>query len=175
MTLRRKRVEFFGVLGTREVVVIALILVAVLFFLPILILSGQPLYQGKNQEVAAGETEATLPINRAPTMASRDKGRAVRLQQTDGTIVDLTMADYLWGVVAAEMPASFEEEALKAQACAARTYTVIQQNAATHKHPGADICGDSTCCQAYVDRAAAETRWGLNAEAYGAKITQAIA
>lgn len=176
MTLRRKRVEFFGVLGTRQVVVIALILVAVLFFLPVLIISAQPLYQGKNQEGMSGETEATLPIDRvAPTMASRDKGRVVRLKQTDGTVVELTMADYLWGVVAAEMPASFEEEALKAQACAARTYTVIQQNAASKKHPDADICADSTCCQAYVDRAAAETRWGLNAEAYQEKITQAIA
>ena len=37
------------------------------------------------------------------------------------------MEEYLWGVVAAEMPASFEEEALKAQACAARTYTVTLQ------------------------------------------------
>ena len=37
---------------------------------------------------------------------------------------ETTMADYLWSVVAAEMPAAFEPEALKAQACAARTYTV---------------------------------------------------
>ncbi|MGE4276302.1 MAG: stage II sporulation protein D [Lawsonibacter sp.] len=175
MTLRRRRVEFFGVLGTRQVVVIALILVAVLFFLPVLMISGQPLYPGENEEVQSGETETTLPIDRvAPTMASKDKGRAVRLQQTDGTIVELTMEDYLWGVVAAEMPASFEEEALKAQACAARTYTVIQQNSATEKHPDADICTDSTCCQAYVERAAAEARWGLNAEAYEEKITRAI-
>ena len=84
------------------------------------------------------------------------------------------MADYLWGVVAAEMPASFEEEALKAQACAARTYTVIKQNSASQKHPGADICADSTCCQAYVERDAALLRWGLSAQENEEKITRAV-
>ena len=47
------------------------------------------------------------------------------------------MEEYLWGVVAAEMPASFEEEALKAQACAARTYTVTLQEASSPRHPDA--------------------------------------
>ena len=85
------------------------------------------------------------------------------------------MADYLWGVVAAEMPASFEQEALKAQACAARTYTAIKQKDGQTKHPGADICGDSTCCQAYVERSQAEARWGLNAQSSSQKIEQAVA
>ena len=71
------------------------------------------------------------------------------------------------------MPASFELEALKAQACAARTYTAVLQTSS--KHPDADICGDSTCCQAYIERSAAETRWGLSAREYGEKIAQAVA
>ena len=45
------------------------------------------------------------------------------------------MSDYLFGVVAAEMPAAFEVEALKAQACAARTYTVRTTGADTHRRP----------------------------------------
>ena len=177
MALRRAKVGFFGVLGVRQVVAAALTLVAVMFCLPAATLSGQPLYQGGQAVADGGEAgpEATLPIDRtAPAMANRDRGRAVRLQKTDGTIQELTMADYLWGVVAAEMPASFEKEALKAQACAARTYTVIKQNTASEKHPGADICGDSTCCQAYVERDAAEARWGLNAGEYSQKIEEAV-
>ncbi len=175
MTLRRTRVGFFGVLGVRQVVAAGLVLVTVLFFLPAAVVSGTPAYGQGGQSAAQTEPEAMLPIDRAvQTTASKDRGRAVRLQKTDGTIEELTMADYLWGVVAAEMPASFEEEALKAQACAARTYTVIKQNAASQKHPGADICGDSTCCQAYIERSAAETRWGLNADSYGEKITRAV-
>lgn len=170
---RRKRVRFFGVLGARQAAAAGLILVVALFFLPALVITGDPVYQAAPD----GEPEASLPIERAAASlsSSKDRGRAVRLLMPDGSVEELTMADYLWGVVAGEMPASFEEEALKAQACAARTYTVIQQNAATEKHPGADICTDSTCCQAYVERAAAEARWGLNAQEYSDKITQAVA
>ena len=36
----------------------------------------------------------------------------------------MDLEEYIKGVVAAEMPASFHREALKAQAVAARTYTV---------------------------------------------------
>jgi len=86
----------------------------------------------------------------------------------------LTMTDYLWGVVAAEMPATFQPEALKAQACAARTYTVTRQNSRSEKHPEADICADSSCCQAYIERSAAMLRWGLNAETYSKKIEEAV-
>ena len=172
MVLRRAKVGFFGVVGTRQVTAAALVLTAVLFFLPAAVVAGEPLYQG----TGGTEGEATLPIDRATqTQSPKDKGRAVRLLQKDGTIQELTMADYLWGVVAAEMPASFEEEALKAQACAARTYTVVKQNAGADKHPGADICADSTCCQAYTERSTAEARWGLNAKEYGEKIEEAVA
>ena len=87
----------------------------------------------------------------------------------------MTLEDYLFGVVAAEMPASFELEALKAQACAARTYTVRKQNNPTQAHPDADVCTDTGCCQAYVTRESAETRWGLSAGEYSQKIAQAIA
>ena len=160
-----------------QIVSTALLLVVILFSLPILAVRGEPVYQRKNAvDLPAGES--TLPIDRTPsavTAGARDRGRPVRLLTREGEIVELTMADYLWGVVAAEMPASFEEEALKAQACAARTYTVIRQNSGSAKHPDADICGDSTCCQAYIDRSAAEARWGLNAGEYGEKIDRAVA
>ena len=90
-------------------------------------------------------------------------------------LVSMTMAEYLPGVVRGEMPASFEEEALKAQTCAARTYTAVLQKSAGHKHPDADICADSTCCQAYIERADAQARWGLNAQSYSEKIARAVA
>ena len=158
-------------IGTRQTAAAALTLAAALLVMPALILRGEPLYQGGTGGLE-GEP-ATLPLDQAArTVGAKDKGRAVRLELEDGTVEELTMADYLWGVVAAEMPASFEEEALKAQACAARTYTVICQGAS--KHPEADICADSTCCQAYIARDAAEARWGLNAEEYGDKIQQAV-
>lgn len=163
--------------GNRRPVSAALILITALFFLPLLVIRGEPAYhRAETGQLPGGES--TLPLHRTPDTAAagvRDKGRAVRLLMKDGTVAELSMADYLWGVVAAEMPASFEEEALKAQACAARTYTVARQNGNSAKHPQADICADSTCCQAYIERSAAEARWGLNAREYGEKIDRAVA
>ena len=131
-------------------------LALVLFLMPALLVR-----QGEfSQELLP---QGTLPLHRTPSSvstASQDRGRVVRLSRSDGTVEELTMEEYLWGVVAAEMPASFEEEALKAQACAARTYTVTLQEASSPRHPDAQICDDSGCCQAYLDRAEAEARWG---------------
>ena len=90
-----------------------LILSVVLFLLPLL--TVPPPGSGETaEELPTG----TLPIHRAVQTASgdRDKSRMVKLQQADGTVAELSMSDYLFGVVAAEMPAAFEEEALKAQA-----------------------------------------------------------
>ena len=84
------------------------------------------------------------------------------------------MADYLYSGVAAEMPAEFEPEALMAQACAARTYTVRLQNAGG-KHENADVCTDPSCCQAWISPADAGLKWGLNAGEYGDKIAAAVA
>ena len=158
--------------GARQIVSAALLLAAALFILPALVVRGEPAYR---REEVVQQPNGELAPSAEPSVqtGARDKGRTVRLQTKEGPIVELTMADYLWGVVAAEMPATFEEEALKAQACAARTYTAVLQNSA--KHPEADICGDSTCCQAYIARSAAEARWGLNAQEYGEKIDRAVA
>ena len=141
--------------GARQIVSAALLLAAALFILPALVVRGEPAYR---REEVVQQPNGELAPSAEPSVqtGARDKGRTVRLQTKEGPIVELTMADYLWGVVAAEMPATFEEEALKAQACAARTYTAVLQNSA--KHPEADICGDSTCCQAYIARSAAEAR-----------------
>ncbi len=56
---------------------------------------------------------------------------------------------YLVGVVLAEMPASFEMEALKAQAVAARTYA-WKAYTTGGKHGDGSVCTDPGCCQAYI-------------------------
>lgn len=66
-----------------------------------------------------------------------------------GEVLDLKLEEYLVGTVAAEMPASFDIEALKAQAVCARTYAV-RKIITGHPYPmGADLSDDITCCQAY--------------------------
>ncbi len=71
--------------------------------------------------------------------------------------VTMDLEDYILGVVAGEMPADFHPEALKAQALAARTYTMLRMKrfggSGCSKHPGAEVCTDSAHCQAYRDPA----------------------
>ena len=68
---------------------------------------------------------------------------------TDGGVVEqMELEVYLVGVVLAEMPASFESEALKAQSVVARTYT-LRAHEGKGKHEKAAVCTDPACCQAY--------------------------
>ncbi len=69
--------------------------------------------------------------------------------KNDGRIVAMDLEDYISRVVLGEMPASFDEEALKAQAVAARTYTLLCVES-SNKHHGA-VCTDHRCCQTYLE------------------------
>lgn len=77
----------------------------------------------------------------------------------------LPLEVYLTGVVAAEMPATFHPEALKAQAVAARTFAVRQMRVfggpGCREHPDADVCGDPQTGQAWQPLAARRREWGL--------------
>lgn len=73
----------------------------------------------------------------------------VRVHGADGTVEEGDMEDYLVGVVLAEMPAYFEQEALKAQAVVARTYA-LKAYVTGGKHGDSSVCGESGCCQAWI-------------------------
>ena len=153
----------------RQVAVTALALLLALFLLPLLLVP-----QGESPlPVESGN----LPIDRMVVTpeASLDSGRQVKVQRADGQVETMALDDYLWGVVAAEMPAAFGPEALKAQAVAARTYTDAKMERTTSKHPEADVCTDVTCCQAYRTKEEAAASWGDNAQAYTDKIASAVA
>ncbi len=86
----------------------------------------------------------------------------VRLLRENGEIEELALQDYLTGVLAGEMPAAFPEEALKAQAVAARSYTLYCS--AAHKHGDADVCADPGCCQAWLSEEQMRVNWGADYE-----------
>ncbi|MBQ4527098.1 MAG: stage II sporulation protein D [Clostridia bacterium] len=91
----------------------------------------------------------------------KEKNNIIKVYNTSsGSIFELTLEDYLVGVVAAEMPASFHIEAIKAQAVAARTYTLYKKNNKLPEHNGADICTDYTHCQAYCNEKDMLEKWG---------------
>ena len=105
--------------------------------------------------------------------AEMDSEVQVRLLRGD-QVENIDLHSYLVGVVAAEMPASFEEEALKAQSIAARTYTLYKMLVKPESHVDADVCDDYTCCKAYADEAELREKWGDNFDTYWAKIERAV-
>ena len=158
----------------KQVVATALVLLLTLFLLPLLLLGEEPL-AGPSQPPAA---TGTLPIDRTVVTPRPDGGRpgtGAGGPGGTGRCCTLPLDKYLWRVVAAEMPASFEPEALKAQTVAARTYTLSKMERTVEAHPDADVCTDITCCQAYIDPADAAANWGENAQTYTDKIAAAVA
>lgn len=157
----------------KRIAVTAIGMLAFLFLLPVLMLDG-PVGAEEKTDTPVLPALPTPAVTAQPT-AVQDSGTVVRVAMEGGTVTEMTMADYLWSVVAAEMPASFEPEALKAQAVTARTYTVWKMAAGEQKHPDAHICTDINCCQAFVSREQAASNWGAAAAAYSEKVAAAVA
>lgn len=108
------------------------------------------------------------------TIAPEDTGTGENLQmqangselkilfrQGDG-VSEMDLEEYLVGVLLAELPASFHQETKKAQAVVARTYA-WKAKTTGGKHGDGSVCGESTCCQAYVDPVAYADREALAA------------
>ena len=108
------------------------------------------------------ETKLEIPVNEEKNYNKEynyGKYNIVKLLHTNtGEIEELNLDQYLYGDVSCEMPANFEEEALKAQAVVARTYTIYKITNG-NKHENADICDDSQCCQAWISKEARFEKW----------------
>lgn len=99
----------------------------------------------------------------------------IKLLHTDtGQVEEINLDEYLYGVVSSEMPATFDLEALKAQAVVARTYTIYQIRNGK-KHENADVCDSSFCCQAWISKENRFARWEEGKqEEYWNKIVGAV-
>ena len=82
----------------------------------------------------------------------------------------LNLEEYIVGVVAGEMPASFAEEALKAQAIAARSYALSKINSATTSY---DLVTDITN-QVYITPEQMQEKWGSDYEYYYNRVKKAV-
>ncbi len=92
------------------------------------------------------------------------------LDETTGEITNINLEDYIIGVVAAEMPASFEIEALKAQAIAARTFAMYKKETRNLDYDLIKGVKD----QAYKDNKTLLTQWNINFFTNYLKIRQAV-
>ncbi len=94
-------------------------------------------------------------------------------------IVDMLLEDYVVSVLMGELPYDYEDETLKAQAVAARTYALYRSQIFGKKgmslHPGADVCTESTHCQAYRSLSERKRQWGKSFEVKEARVVAIVA
>lgn len=101
----------------------------------------------------------------------------VKVYNTENKQVEnINLEEYIAGVVASEMPAEFNEEAIKAQAVAARTFYFSKRLSPCKeaKNHGAEICS-STHCQVYMRKDDITKKWGNEkAQDYWNKILSSV-
>ncbi|MCI6691492.1 MULTISPECIES: stage II sporulation protein D [unclassified Clostridium] len=91
----------------------------------------------------------------------------------ENRIEEVQIEEYVKSVVSGEMLVSFDDEALKAQAIAARTYIAAKRLRPCNIANGGDVC-DTTHCQVYINKDVRLEQWGSNAEEYWNKISNAV-
>ena len=145
--------------------------IVILFFLiPIIFTMNIEKEQVKIKEVAGNGIE----IEKVENQYDYGKYKKIKLLHTDtGKVENIELDKYLYNVVAAEMPVTYEKEALKAQAIVARTYTLYKIINGS-KHKNADICDDYGCCQAWISKDDRYKNWKDGRDNKWSKIVEAI-
>lgn len=136
--------------------VLTLILCVIMVFFPLISMAlknelfdeslpAQEIISDKNDKNSISDTNNTISVLRV----SSDK------------VIDVDIYDYIIGTVAAEMPITFDAEALKAQAVACYSYALwIQSNGDNAKNELYDISDSSESHQAYLDDEQLREKWG---------------
>lgn len=144
----------------RTIVAAALLCLVIALMLPLLFAGG-----GQAEPAPSAEPESAA--------GGLDSELSFTVLTADG-VETVTMSDWLPGVVAGEMPALFEEEALKAQAVAARTYIMYSMGREKPAHPEADVCDDPACCKAHSTDEELREKWGESYEENMARVLEAV-
>lgn len=140
----------------------------------------------QKQEITSQNQNATKKVESSKKETNKKENKTVKKENTEtkqeeskenktyvtiyrkkGTVEQIELEEYLVGVVAAEMPASFNSEALKAQAVLARTY-------ALKKISKGEKLTDTVSTQAYIDKNEMQNKWGNEYSKYYNKIVSAV-
>ncbi len=148
----------------KKIIWMSFILSISMLLIPFSVLGTAP----KAQTVA----NMTVPNNDNPKeeIAVTDTFRILNHKTEE--ITEMKSSDYIFGVVAAEMPALYETEALKAQAVAAYTYACYNRD--RNESKDYDLSTDFNVYQSFITEADADKKWGSSAGEYKEKIKNAI-
>ena len=159
----------------KKLIVYIILIVLILFILPI-IFTKDFTSNEKNFDQTKLASENNNEINKEKANYQYSNyGKIKLLCKENGTVEEMNIDDYLLGVIAAEMPANYNIEALKAQAVVARTYTIFTVKNST-KHNELEICDNAECCQAWMSKDERFNKWGEDdkKEEYWSKIENAV-
>lgn len=120
-----------------------------------------------NQVTPEQTTDKSLPSQQESVLVEPEETMVTVFRAEKNEYNELPLEEYLIGVVSGEMPASYELEALKAQAVAARTYTlnIMETESAIY---------DTVQHQVYMDQDQLKERWGDDFDQYYNKVKQAV-
>lgn len=122
-------------------------------------------YTGTNGDV---KVEVNAGLDEVPDETSTPE-LSMRVFKS-GKVETIPLEEYIIGVVAGEMPASFHIEALKAQAVASRTYALYRRKSANGTY---DVTSD-TRTQMHITEAEMRKKWGSEFDKYYNKIKSAV-
>lgn len=159
----------------RKLIIYIILLILISFLIPIIFTSKF----GENKQTSSIVENIDNKEDKTSSIESSydyKKYNTVKVLHTKtNNIEEINLDEYLYGVVSAEMPVSFEKEALKAQSIVARTYTIYKIIHNGGKHEAADICDDSNCCQAWISKEDRLSKWEeIERESNWNKIVQAV-
>jgi len=121
----------------------------------------------QTNQTKPSNSEQTKPTETKPTVKPEVNETMVTVYRSNGTVITLSLDEYLIGVVGGEMPASFNSEALKAQAIVARTY-------ALNRIKEGKTLTDTVSTQVYRDNTQLKNTWGSSYNTYYSKIKNAV-
>ncbi|TCS95612.1 stage II sporulation protein D [Hazenella coriacea] len=106
----------------KRIIFLFVILTLMILLVPTLLVTT---FSESTDSVAQVEAKEAVQKKKTTIIPSDEKMPPVRVYLTkEKRVLEVPLEEYITGVVASEMPADFHEEALKAQALAARTYIV---------------------------------------------------
>ena len=136
-----------------------MLVVVLMFLLPIGKVSGV-------DEVLETSVKAKEETTKIETVEN------IKVLMNDGSTLEMGIEEYLFGVVAAEMPALYEIEALKAQTVAAHTFALSRN--ASNNSGEYKITANIATDQGFITEEKAREKWGEKADEYIAKIKGAV-
>ncbi len=151
----------------KSYVTLTILLCVIMVFSPLITLAV------KNKTASAEGESITSSFSEAETKekaeeTSEEEKQTIKVSDvSSGKVIELEIYDYVLGVMASEMPVSYHEEALKAQAVASYTYALwVKENSDNSQNELYDITNSSSKHQSFRTQEELKEKWGKKYDDY---------